>query len=101
MCLIPCGSDRDCPQEQLCQVGVAADYSRIQGFCFIPYSDNSTGSPCDAGCDHGICIHSPIADYCSQVCQSPDDCEEGMDCTAVSLVTGDLEGFPETNVCTF
>ena len=103
-CVLGCMRDAECPTvlgvQLVCQPGVAADGTRIQGQCNRPYSGGATGEACQPGCDHGICFYGTTA-YCSQLCQTAADCPPGMNCTPGTLYMGELGNFANTMTCTW
>jgi hypothetical protein len=110
ICMIECVADRDCPTDWVCGPAVLADQSRIQGYCRLPYTGETTpsgvgpcGSPNDPPCDHGICYNDAGNTYCTQLCGDAADCPNGlgMSCTAGTLYMGALGDFPDTYTCTF
>jgi hypothetical protein len=98
-----CFSNRDCPAGRVCRnIGVPGD---VEVPCCVegPRGDLPAGTPCDPArgetqCASSICIEGDTGAFCSDVCQTPEDCPEGMRvCQYIAFSTSeDLWCFPET-----
>lgn len=98
-----CFSNRDCPAERICRnIGVPGG---LEVPCCVEGTRGTlpAGSPCDPAsgetqCASSICIDGVTGAFCSDVCQTPEDCPEGMRvCQYIAFSTSeDLWCFPET-----
>lgn len=98
-----CFSNRDCPADRSCRnIGVPGG---LEVPCCVegPRGTLPAGSRCDPAsgesqCASSICIDGATGAFCSDVCQIPEDCPEGMRvCQYIAFSSSDdLWCFPET-----
>jgi hypothetical protein len=75
-----CGSNLDCPQEQVCSLDADAGT-----FCTDPLPGGvAPGEACgeEIGCANGLCLRQGV---CAAVCRQPDDCPADFICDYVPV----------------
>lgn len=93
-CSKDCSSQDGCPAGFICVTETVNNPAVESSFCRPGYGVSATPvdicEPCSSGedCNSGFCLSDGVNSFCSEVCQSNDDCEANFTCMATDAGTG-------------